>query len=376
MSFSKEDLWQAAEYTVQSPFVAKVKGTSEKAELSVAKSICESSATLGTKRKEHERVLDVLTAAAEDPQSCGKVLLEYVQKETGVMEDNFKVEKEKWDAEPKVDKEYIARCQQEIEKLEAEKESKIEQIRENEVSKKVAKDRKKAWKLFGIWMLLVGAGRIASNGDRSIGDIVFVVVMVAYVFTIFAFTNLVCIFLSRKKYQETADKMVKDYETELERQILELNERAKKGYDENSDFYLNLHKKELEWKIFGLELAKRQIELNGIKEIATDFQSAVNYLKNALDNFDALSNWATNFVRDQVQKEHNEEMEALERRRLYEQRKAAAAQEKAAQEQAALLKKQADAARDQAAAAQAQAEAAKRQAKDTEEIRRRMERGR
>lgn len=381
MGFSKEDLWQAAEYTVRSPFVAKVKGTSEKAELSVAKSICESAATLGTKRKEHERVLDVLTAAEEDPQSCGKVLLEYVQKETGVMEDSFKVEKKKWDAEPKVDKEYIVQCQQEIEKLEAEKESKIEQIRENEVSKKVAKDRKKAWKLFGIWMLLVGIGRIALHEDRAIsigGDIVFVVAMVitlaAFVFTIFVFTNLVCMFLPQKKYLEAADKAVKDYETELERKILELNERAKKGYDENSDFYMNLHQKEVEWKIFGLELAKRQIELNGIKEIAADFQSAVNYLKNALDNFDALSNWATNFVRDQAQKEHNEEMEALERRRLYEQRKAAAAQEKAAQEQATLLKKQADAARDQAAAAQAQAEAAKRQARDTEEIRRRMER--
>lgn len=387
MGYSKEDLIQAAEYVVRSPFVEKVKGTSEEANLSVAKSIYESAAILGTKRKEHERALDIFTAATEDPKPCEQVLEEYVQKETEVLEADFNAKKEKWDAEPKVDEEYVASCQKEIKKLKEDVE-KFKKDKFKETEGKVADFKaanQKGYKqlcilavaMFGISMVFL------MNEGASIGEAIkFSAVTIGGIALFLGLPlGLYGIHSGKKQVQairtqgrQAADDSIKTQMEVVEWEIESLEEKIKKGYDEKSNFYRNLHKKELEWKIFGLELAERQIELNEIKKIATDFQSAVNHVKNALDNFDALSNWAANFVRDQAQKEHNEEMEALERRRLYEQRKAAETQEEAAREQAALLKKQADAARDQAAAAQAQAEAAKKQARDTEEIRRRMER--
>ena len=68
MSISTEDVIRAAHCVLKSPFVKKMKGATKEDDLLLAEEIYQSSATLGTIKKEHIHALSVFSEAATAPE--------------------------------------------------------------------------------------------------------------------------------------------------------------------------------------------------------------------------------------------------------------------------------------------------------------------
>lgn len=379
MSISVEKVTQAVDYSVRSAFVKKIRGVDPEDAMSIAHEIYESSAMLGSLKKEHENVLFVLSEASKNPELYTKALAETVKKEQADLMKQAEAANQEYDAIPKRDETFIASCQQKLKEIDAEKKAKKAEIRkkftdEFEASKKRSKRFKKIASIcgvlgaFGIIFLVSAIARMDWVFDLPV--MVFIIGSLCPTFALLFPFTLMDAFSpkppSETNIQQKIDTAMRTYDDT----IAQINEKIELGYDKISEFRVRMLKADNERLDKLLLINNRASELAAYNTIMENgFQRGISLLQSTVDNFESLNQWAANCVRDQAQKEHNDKMASIEEEKVRAQEAANRAQERAMQQQTDLLQRQ-------AIAAEQQARAAEQQKKDTEEIRQRMERER
>ncbi len=367
MSYSVEEVWNALEYAAVSPFVKKMQGDRYRDEEAlIAEKIYNMSAKIATEKKRHENALNVLDEAAKKVEPYADAIVECMNKQKTAIEKRAEKAQQEYDAVPKKDDAFISSCRQELEKITARKKEKESEIRHRleEKFETAVRNRKKRLIIYvigsmiGIISLLflinmdpygpVGLGLLLIAGT-SIGATLLIVGIIDF----FAGKPVPA---SEADIQQEINKAMPEYD----RTVAEITENIEVGYAVGSDFHHALLR---EMDKVQAELREAGASCRVMSDIAVmwgnDFKNGVSLLQEAVENFEALSTWAANYLQDQEQKEHNKKMLAIEEEKLREQIIASQAQENAIRQQNELLERQ--------------ARSAEQQARDSAEIRRRME---
>lgn len=362
MSTTNEKIISTVEYIVESPFVQKVLTNSNKKDLEYADAIHKMSSKLAGVKLEHEKALDVVREAAKEPENYFEIIKENSGNITAKYDKAYDEMKNKLDAMPKVDEEYVHTCKNKIEKLKEER-----QETEREIIDDVAKEEKKSKKYLITGILL------------AILCVCSIVVYFAFVgspwtwwlFLIFLITTIASpIILSMaygmKNYRKEQNDKLSENNNRIDGEIKALNQEIERGFKENSEFHLNI----LRAEIAVLEAKQKKLNAESkhllrIELSQNGFETAISVLENTVLNFDSLNNWAANYIQDYKQEQYNKKLYDVEMKKLKEQKLASEAQKDAFKRQNELLE-------EQVRAAVAAQQAAEKQAKDTEKIERRM----
>lgn len=371
MSISFEEVMKAVDYAADSPFVKKMQGDRySDDELKIAQKIYESSAMLGSIKKEHENMLSVLSEASKNPEQYESAFIEYMDKEKAELTERAEKAQQKFDAIPKRDEAFIASCEYELKKINTLKQAKEKEIR-SEFEKKFEYDRKKRKYTLIFTPFAIALGVVSLFAFKNIDLYSAGGKILGYIFAAFILLGgslLISapfvLFIKPKPTSETVvQKDIDKVMPEFERAVDKVNAKMEVGYDPESEFYRALisAEMELEMELYITKgLADRNYDILTMWE--NGFQNGISLLQKAVDNFDSLSSWAANYLRDQAQKEHNAKMLSIEEEKLRAQEAANQAQAYAIQQQNELLERQ--------------ARAAEQQAIDTGEMRKRMEKER
>lgn len=371
MSISFEEVIKAVDYACDSPFVKKIQGDRySDEEMNIAQKIYESSAMLGSVKKEHENVLSVLSEASKNQEQYDNAFIEYMNKEKAELTERAEKAQKEFEAIPKRDEAFIASCEHELKIINSLKQAKEKEIR-SKFEERFDYDKKKRKYIlilapfaiaFGIVSLFAVKNiDIYSSGGKILGYIFFAAIFLGGIFLI---TAPFALFFKPKPASETVvQKDIDKAMPEFERAADKVNAKMEVGYDPKSEFYRALISAEMELEkelYITKALADRNYDILTMWE--NGFQDGIYLLQKAMDNFDSLSVWAANYLRDQAQKEHNAKMLSIEEEKLRAQEAANQAQAYAIQQQNELLERQ--------------ARAAEQQARDTGEMRTRMEKER
>lgn len=391
---SRDELIQAIDYTFQSPFVRKIVGVTvqedqNRLDSESAEKIKASAHMLGGIRNEHENARNVIIAAAhENPTKYLQTLTEYVENLSASCQKNVDTAQQELDDCPKIDAECIKICQQKKQEAHDETERK-----EREIKEKFQQEHMKEFlpgKIITILsaialvivLIALKNGIMESKSGPALG-IGFLFLMIgAPTGFIMGIISTIKSLYDKKKLTNGTYVYPDCVRAELNKlfdrhfnEIKAIEKIMKRGYAEGSDFEKRIHLAEV--KLLGYQLIQaktkanigyftEKIKNNPVRELP-------DLLKKAVDNMESLSNWATDYIREQRLEQHYAEVESIEEQKLHAQKIAQQSQEDSLRTQTALLQQQVAAARAQAKAAEQQAKAAQQQAKNTAEIKRRLE---
>lgn len=364
MSTTNEKIISTVEYIVESPFVQKVLTNSNKKDLEYADAIHKMSSKLAGVKLEHEKALDVVREAAKEPENYFEIIKENSGNITAKYDNEYNEEKNKFDAMPKVDEEYVHTCKNKIEKLKEER-----QETEKAIIDDVAKEEKKSKKylITGILLailcfcdtiiLLAYMGSLSSS-VMGLLYLIFLITIIA--------SPIILSMAGMKNYRKKQNDKLSENNNRIDGEIKALNQEIERGFKENSEFHLNI----LRAEIAVLEAKQKKLNAESkhllrIELSQNGFETAISVLENTVLNFDSLNNWAANYIQDYKQEQYNKKLYDVEIEKLKEQKLASEAQKDAFKRQNELLE-------EQVRAAVAAQQAAEKQAKDTEKIERRM----
>ena len=420
---TKQDEYiKALDYTVNSPFVRKIKGVvpqrgdsendiqrkRQKLDQEVAHEIKDISYMLFDVKKEHEKARDVIIAAGEDKdEQFSKAAVKYLDENYNSAIREADAAQKELDALPRVDEKFIAKCREQEKAITQEYGNKKEKIQNDYwESHRHAQNINRLMIivssiLLAVAFIMMYEATVHYSSYYYNTASFFLGILAAFFFGMAGIWGFgMRLIKGRSEYnrfkQGISPKRLgyELYEADAEKnkKLSALHKQMEQGYENGSDVHKNI--------IIALNnviAAKENVLQKGeqILPFMDEFQKPAQkipaLLQKTIDNMYSLNNWAAYYIQNEKLAHHYDEMASIERDKLQSQKEAQRVQAEELRRRNELLRQQTIAAKAQAeaaerqakettellrkqtAAAQAQAEAAERQAKDTEAIKKRME---